>query len=237
VENTVPPSQRPHRVRIVGTFDELISVRFTGDINALCWPRQLPGDFQNILDQLPVEGGITTIDEDDLNALTLSPAAAAARDVLLADQTLLREHGFAPTLDCIAGYPRDVAPGTFPTDVYSFHVDSAPIEADTYLCTYIGSPSEGLSNEQAIRRVDDAQARARLLQAYGGPDDAGFAAHLHEKFHDLHYAPLPQAAPYSFGTGNLWRIANLHPGSPVLPCIHRAPLTPPGSPARLLLIS
>ena len=184
---------------------------------------------------------MTTIEDDDLRALTLSPAGSAARDVLLADQALLRHHGLAPILDCITGYPRDdesdAAVGAIPTDVYSFHVDSAPVPADTYLCTYIGSPSERLTNEMAIRRVEVAETRAQLLQLYGGPDDAGFAAYLREQCFDLHYAPLPGAQPASFGLGNIWRIAIAYPGSPVLPCIHRAPLTLPGAPARLLLIS
>ena len=61
--------------------------------------------------------------------------------------------------------------------------------------------------------------------------------YLNENFFDLHYAPLPQARPFSFGLGHLWRIATEHPGSPVPPCIHRAPATLPGQPPRLLLIS
>lgn len=225
------------RIRVVGSFEELFSARFAGDVNALCWPRQLPGDFREIVDLLEAEAGMTTIEEDDLRALRLSPAGAAGREVLLADQALLRDHGLAPILDCIQGYPRDDATGPVPTDVYSFHVDRAPVEADTYLCSYVGRTSEGLANEQAMRRVDSAETRARLLQTYGGADDQGFAAYLSENCYDLHYAPLPGAEPYAFGIGNLWRIAIAYPGCPVLPCIHRAPITLPGDPARLLLIS
>jgi hypothetical protein len=225
------------RIRIVQSFDELISTRFGGDVNALCWTRQLPGDFQEIIDQLQTEEGMTTIDDDDLRALRLSPAGSTARAALLADQALLRRHGLAPTLDCITGYPRDAAEGPVPTDVYSFHVDSAPVQTDTYLCTYIGPCSEGLANETAIRRVDVAETRAQLLDMYGGQNDEAFAVYLREHSFDLHYRPLPGAQPYSFGLGNLWRIAIDYPGSPVLPCIHRAPLTLPGAPARLLLIS
>lgn len=127
--------------------------------------------------------------------------------------------------------------GPIETDVTSFHVDRAPVEADTYLCTYLGATSEGIANEAAIRRVDVSETRSELLRLYGGADDAGFAAWLAEHSYDLHYAARPGAEPYTFGVGNLWRIAIAWPGSPVLPCIHRAPASPPGSPTRLLLIS
>lgn len=226
-----------HRIRVVGSFDELIGTPFAGDVNALCWPRRLPGDFQQIVDRLATEPGITTIDEDDLAALDLDAAGALAREVLLADQALLRRHGLEPVLDCVTGAPRPEAAGPIPTDVASFHVDSATDPLDTYLCTYIGAGSEGLPNEMAIRRVDVPETRAELLRAWGGADDAGFAAYLRERFYDLHYVPLAGAEPYGFGQGHLWRIAIAYPGCPVLPCIHRAPLTQPGSPARLLLIS
>jgi hypothetical protein len=224
-------------VRVVTSFEELVATPFAGQVNALCWRRQLAGDFQEIVDQVQGDAGITTLDPDGLNALSLSPAGARARDVLLADQALLRAHGLAPSLDCITGYRRDLAAGPIPTDVYSFHVDSAPVEADTYLCTYVGGTSEGLPNDVAIRRIDVAETRAQLLADYGGPDDADFAAYLRDRCFDLHYAPRPGAVPYVFGLGNLWRIAIAYPGASVAPCIHRAPLTPPGAPARLLLIS
>ncbi|NOT71282.1 MAG: hypothetical protein HOP09_08390 [Hyphomicrobium sp.] len=224
-------------MRVVGSFDELVSARFAGDVNALCWPRQLPGDFQEIIATLDAGDGMTTIEADDLYALTLSPAGAAARAALLSDQALLAGHGLQPALDCICGQQRHDAAGVIPTDVYSFHADSATVEADTYLCTYAGRASEGLANDAAILRVDVPETRAQLLKAYGGLDDDGFAAYLSEHCYDLHYAALAGAQPYTFGLHNLWRIAIAYPGSPVLPCIHRAPLTLPGDPARLLLIS
>jgi hypothetical protein len=226
-----------HRVRRVASFDELVATPFADGINALCWPRQLAGDFQDIIAHLQPGAGITTIDAEDLAALSLSTAGSLARETLCADLALLEAQGLAPTLDCINGYARDTATGPIPTDVYSFHVDSAPVPADTYLCTYAGASSEGLANEQAIRRIDDPAIRAALLSDYGGADDAGFSAYLRDNHYDLHYQPLPGATPYSFGQGNLWRIAIATPSSPVPPCIHRAPLTPPGAPPRLLLIS
>ena len=124
-----------------------------------------------------------------------------------------------------------------PTDVFSFHADSATVEADTYLCTYHGSPSEGLRNDEAQRRVDIPATRAELLKRFGGNDDDAFREYLKENCYDLHYAPIPSARPFSFGLGNLWRIATDYPGCPVPPCIHRAPATLPGESPRLLLIS
>jgi hypothetical protein len=134
--------------------------------------------------------------------------------------------------DCVRGTDA----GTVPTDVTSFHVDSAPVEVDTWLCTYHGACSEGLRNEDALLKVEIPEIRAALLKEYGGADDAGFAELLHEHSYDSHYAPKPGASPYPFGTFALWRIATRWPGSPVPPCIHRAPENNPGAP-RLLLIS
>jgi hypothetical protein len=75
-----------------------------------------------------------------------------------------------------------------------------------------------------------------LLEAYGGVDDEAFCEWLNDHFYDLHYAPLSGAKPYSFGVGFLWRVATLHEGCLVPPCIHRAPDPVPGQ-MRLLLIS
>ena len=105
-----------------------------------------------------------------------------------------------------------------------------------YLCTYFGAASEGLNNEEAIRRVDVPETRAELLSLYGGGDDECFHEGLEDHYYDLHYAPLPHAKPYSFGVGNLWRVATLHDDCAVPPCIHRAPDPVPGQ-KRLLLIS
>lgn len=226
-----------HRTRIVGSFEDLIGTPFAGDVNAICWPRILEGDFQEVISRLQAPAGMTTIEDDELRSLELSPAGAAARETLLADQNMLRNAGFDPILDVITKYKRDDRGGPVPTDVYSFHVDSAPVEAATLLCTYAGPASEGLLNEQAVRRIDVPETRAELLTAYGGKDDDSFAAFLAENAYDHHYAPLPGAEPYGFGLHAIWRIAIAWPGSPVLPCIHRAPPQPPGTSPRLLLIS
>ncbi|MEO6740377.1 MAG: hypothetical protein ABIP20_09005, partial [Chthoniobacteraceae bacterium] len=190
-----------------------------------------------VVERLGVSEGITTLDDSRLAGLDLSAAGRAAVDILLEDQRLLRERGLEPVLDCIHGYPRDEEPEVVRTDVYSWHVDSAPVEADTWLCTYIGTTSEGLRNDEARRRVDIPETRAELLSAYGGGEGSGFLEYLGENCYDLHYAAMPNARPVLFGVGNLWRIATAWPGSPVPPCIHRAPETLPGDSPRLLLIS
>ncbi len=225
------------RIKWVDSFDELVTTPFADGVNALCWQRTLPGDFSEVVEQLAVGEGITTLDEAQLGSLPVSAAGRAAIDILLEDQRLLREHGLEPVLDCINGYLRNENPGPMRTDVCSFHADSATAVADTYLCTYHGPASEGLRNDEAIRRVDIPEIRAALLTHFGGKDDDAFLDYLKENFFDLHYAPVPQARPFSFGQGNLWRVAVQYPGSPVPPCIHRAPEAIPGQPPRLLLIS
>lgn len=224
------------RTKQVISFAELVATPFADGVNALCWPRALAGDFSEVVALLGAGEGITPLDEARLRALPVSAAGRAAVDLLLEDQRLLRELGRDPALNCIDGYARDEQPGPVATDVFSFHADSAPVEADTWLCTYHGPASEGLRNDEAQRRVDLPATRAALLREFGGEDDAAFREYLQENCYDLHYASGSTARPFSFGLGNLWRIAVDWPGSPVPPCIHRAPATRPGAPPRLLLI-
>jgi len=224
------------RIKRVKSFEELVTTAFADGVNAFCWERALPGDFGEVVQRLGVNEGVTPIDEARLRALPASAAGRVAIDLLLEDQRLLRGRGAAPVLNCFRIYPREEDPVVVPTDVYSFHADSAPVEADTFLCTYHGAPSEGLRNEDAQRHVDHPATRAELLKLFGGADDADFREFLAENCYDLHYAPVPAARPFSFGMGNLWRIATDWPGSPVPPCIHRAPENLPGQTPRLLLI-
>jgi hypothetical protein len=227
------------RIGVVQSFHELVTTPFAGGVNALCWPRELAGDFGEVVAGLGAGKGeaITTLDEARLLALPVSPAGRVAINQMLADMRRLQELGRDPALNCIHGYPRDEEPGPVATDVFSFHADSAPVDADTWLCTYFGPASEGLRNDEAQQRVNVSATRAELLQRYGGKDDDGFREYLAENCYNLHYAPVPGARPFSFGLGHLWRIAVDWPGSLVPPCVHRAPDTRPGDPPRLLLIS
>lgn len=231
-----PPSDYA-RIRRVPGFEELITTPLAGGVNALCWERTLPGDFAEVVALLGPGQGIVTLDEARLTALPASAAGRTAIAILLEDQRLLRERDLDPVLNCVHDYTRDDGPGPVRTDVFSFHVDRAPVETDTWLCTYHGAASEGLRNEEARRRVDLPEIRAELLRCFGGKDGTGFQEYLSERCYDLHYAPAATARPFPFGVGNLWRIATDWPGSPVPPCIHRAPEPRPGDPPRLLLIS
>lgn len=225
------------RIRVVKSFHELATARFADGVNALCWPRKLPGDFAEVVECLGPDEDIVTLDEDRLRNLPVSAAGRTAIDQILEDRRLLQDLDLDPVLNCIRAYPRDDQPGPVPTHVFSFHADSAPVETYTWLCTYLGAPSEGLRNDEATRRIDIPSTRAELLRLFGGSDDDAFREFLNENCYDLHYAPRPGARPFSFGIGNLWRIAVDYPGSPVPPCIHRAPDPGPGQPPRLLLIS
>jgi len=226
------------RVRRVRSFAELVVTPFAAGVNALCWERSLPGDYGEVVAALGEGDGepIMALDAERLRALRLSQAGRTAVEQMLSDWQLLRDHALDPALNCIYGYPCDEDPGVVATDVFSYHIDSAPFEASTYLCTYYGPPSEGLRHEDSFKRIDLPETREALLAAFGGGEGPGFREFLAEHCYDLHYAPVAGARPYSFGQGNLWRIATEWPGSPVPPCIHRAPETAPGE-SRLLLIS
>lgn len=203
-------------------------------MNAVCWARTLNGDFEEIINEVNQQENITILEMEELCAMQLSEQGEWARTILLHDWNLLKAHGASPTLNVIQYYERDVACPFFATDVYSFHVDRSPVPTDTFLCTYFGAASDILPNEQARQKVLIPEIRAQLQQLHGGVAE-DFDHFLEEYFFDLHYEPLPGAIPVNLGLGNMWRLAVDHPGSPVLPCVHRAPVENDGQ-SRLLMI-
>ncbi|MES2381005.1 MAG: hypothetical protein V4538_08185 [Bacteroidota bacterium] len=221
-------------IQTVSNFEELVATPFEGDRNAICWTRQLAGDFAEIVKQVTLNGNITELDEEALLDMKLSEQGQLAREVLLNDMKLLKAHGASPSLNIIKCYERDDENPFFPTDVYSFHVDRSPVPTDTFLCTYYGEPSEVVPNSQAEQKVLVPAIREALKKEYGGAD-AAFELFLTEHFLDLHYQAKPNASPVSLGIGHLCRLAVDHPESHVLPCIHRAPNEKTGQ-HRLLLI-
>ena len=91
-------SNYPH-IKAVQSFDELASTKFADGVNALCWPRPVQGDFNEVMAQVGSIDEITTLDDESLMSLTLSTAGSVARDFLLQDQQQLRDLGLSPSLD------------------------------------------------------------------------------------------------------------------------------------------
>jgi len=230
---TNPPLQNT-QIHQVNNFQDFISTEFHGIKNAICWRRKLLGDFSEIVKQLESQENIREIQEEELRELQLCEEGHHARDILIHDLKLMRDHGASPVLNVIKSYDRDDSYPYFPTDVYSYHVDRSPVPVDTYLCTYYGASSDILSNAQAQQKILIPEIRAELKKFQDGADD-DFEAFLSEYFFDLHYQALPDAEPINLGLGHIWRLACDHPESKVPPCIHRAPHEREGE-ARLLLI-
>jgi hypothetical protein len=203
-------------------------------MNAVCWSRDLVGDFKEIVDQLELKDNITEIYTEDLLALHLSEQGIFARDIILKDLQLLSDFGASPSLNLLKSYERDDELDFIATDVYSYHVDRSPIETDTFLCTYYGPASDILPNDQVEQKILIPEIRDKLKRLYDGPD-AEFEQFLEEYFFDLHYQPKPDAQPINLGAGHLWRLAVDHPTQQALPCVHRAPVENEGE-YRLLLI-
>jgi hypothetical protein len=220
--------------RVVASFDALLQP-FAADVNAWCFARTLDADFEHIARVLAPRAedadGLLVVDEALLRSVPGVDARAV--DVLLDDVHRLTSLGRAPQLNVLTRYPADTRGLPISVDVHSFHADRAPVEADTFLCTYFGACTEGLDNDDAVRLVDDALT-VQALRAVHGRDE-GFAEFLVEGCFDLHYRARPGASPWAFGLGQLWRISVDWPGAPVRPCIHRAPAHD-GRP-RLMLIS
>lgn len=223
-----------HQIHNVTNFQDLVSTPFQGGMNAICWHRNLTGDFSEILNNVTLTEDIAVLEGEELGELQLSEQGQLAREILLNDLELLKAHGASPALNVIRCYEKDDANLFFSTDVYSFHADRSSVPTDTFLCTYYGEPSEILPNTQALQKILIPEIRTELQKKYRGPAE-GFESFLMEHFLDLHYMAIPGARPVSLGNGHLWRLAIDHPGSQVLPCVHRAPVEKAGQP-RLLMI-
>lgn len=226
-------SQTNENLLFVNTFDELVSTPFEGKINALSWKREIEGNYEEIVNVFDFEENIIEIDPADLKNLTLSKAGIKARNTILNDYELLQNQGASPVLNIIKYYEEDTSFPFFPTDVYSYHVDRSPIATDTLLCTYFGSTSELIPNEQAIQKITIPEIREYLLTLFDG-ETTEFETFLSEQFFDLHYATKPNTEPIQSEIGHIWRLAVDHPSSKVLPCVHRAPKE--NGKKRLLLI-
>jgi len=219
---------------LVSSFSELVSFNFQGSTNAVCWQRDLDGDFEEIVSKLTLKENITEVCIDDLMQLDLSEKGNLARETIIGDLKMLSDFGAAPSLNLLKNYDRDEEFDFISTDVYSYHADRSPVATDTFLCTYFGAASDFLPNDQCIQKILVPEIREKLRTLCDG-DDEEFETFLRENYFDLHYMPKPDARPVNLGKNNLWRLAVDHPGQKVLPCVHRAPLENEGE-YRLLLI-
>ncbi|VXB79820.1 conserved hypothetical protein [Flavobacterium sp. 9R] len=222
------------QIGTVATFSELVQTEFEGKQNALCWYRNLEGDFKEIVSQLQLKEDITEVSREDLLALQLSEMGIKARAIILEDLRVLTDFGASPSLNLLKCYERDDAFDFISTDVYSYHVDRSPIATDTFLCTYHGEASDIIANDQAEQKILIPEIRNKLKALHQGPEEE-FESFLKEYFFDLHYQAKPLAQAVNLGVGHLWRLAVDHPKQQVLPCIHRAPIENDGE-YRLLLI-
>lgn len=212
-----------NQIKTVSTFTELVTTRFQGNINALCWHRSLDGDFKEIVSQLQLKDNITEVSSEDLLSLQLSEKGNTARETLLKDLELLTDFGASPSLNLLKCYERDEEFDFISTDVYSYHVDRSPIGTDTFLCTYHGAASDIISNDQVVQKILIPEIREKLKKLHHGPEEE-FETFLKENYFDLHYQAQPNAKPVNLGLGHLWRLAVDHPEQKVLPCVHRAPV-------------
>ena len=146
-------SHAENQIRCVKNFQELVDTPFKDEVNALCWTREMIGDFSEIIEKISLDENMAEIDQDELLGLDLSAQGQLARDILLNDMKVLTAHGGSPILNIIKYYERDDAYPPFPTDVYSYHVDRSPIPVDTFLCTYYGAASEIIANAQAEQKI------------------------------------------------------------------------------------
>lgn len=222
------------QIAVVSKFIDLVGQKFENHVNAVCWERNLVGDFEEIVSKLQLKENITEVTTEDLLTLRLSENGNLARNIILTDLELLSDFGAQPSLNLLKNYECDEVFDFISTDVYSYHVDRSPIGTSTFLCTYCGASSDILPNDHATQKILIPDIRRKLRELYQGSED-GFDAFLEEYYFDLHYEPKPDAVPVNLGLGHLWKLAVDNPQQNVLPCIHRAPKENNGE-YRLLLI-
>lgn len=159
------------QIGVVFTFSELVNTDFQGAMNAICWERNLAGDFEEIVSKLQLKENITEISVEDLLSLNLSEKGNSAREVILTDLQLLTDFGESPSLNLLKNYGRDDEFDFISTDVYSFHVDRSPIETSTYLCTYFGVASDILPNNQANQKILIPEIRMKIKELHDGSEE------------------------------------------------------------------
>ena len=72
-----------NQIEVVSSFSELVNSKFQGEMNALCWHRDLVGDFKEIVAKLELKENITEVSIEDLLALQLSEQGNLAKEIIL----------------------------------------------------------------------------------------------------------------------------------------------------------
>lgn len=150
------------QISVVSNFSKLVNSNFQGEMNAICWRRDLVGDFKEIVAKLELKENITEVSVEDLLALQLSEKGNLAREIILKDIQLLTDFGASPALNLLKCYERDDELDFISTDVYSFHIDRSPIETDTFLCTYHGAVSDIVPNAQVEKKFSFPKSEKSL---------------------------------------------------------------------------
>lgn len=228
-------ASKSKQFELLPSFDELVNKSFYNETNAFCWHRNLEGDYEEIVTKLQLKDHITEVTVKDLLALNLTELGQIARTTIINDIQLLTNFGASPSLNLLKCYERDTEFDFISTDVYSYHVDRSPIATDTFLCTYYGTASDIIANNEVEQKILIPEIRQQLLELYGEDDGKHFDDFLTENFFDLHYQAKAGSEPINLGNGCIWRLAVDHPYQPVKPCIHRAPIENDNE-YRLLLI-
>ena len=78
-------SHADNQIQSVTNFKDLVSKPFKGQNNALYWPRELTGDFSEIVKKIELNDTIIELEEEELRELQLSEQGQMAREILLND--------------------------------------------------------------------------------------------------------------------------------------------------------
>ena len=97
----IPTDFNHEHLQSVSSFSDLILTEFEGKRNAVCWERNLEGDFQEIVSKLILKENITEVSKEDLWTLELSEQGEKARAIILEDLELLTEYGAQPSLNLL----------------------------------------------------------------------------------------------------------------------------------------
>ena len=92
------------QINTVSNFSELINLHFHGEVNAVCWHRNLTGDFKEIVTKLHLIENITEVSTQDLLALQLTEQGQFAREIILEDMQRLTDFGGTPILNLLKNY-------------------------------------------------------------------------------------------------------------------------------------